>query len=98
MSKNTVATIVALLGASFFAGAAPVPGVPEAAALWAGREGKIVPVPVQDVRFEGGFWGPKMRIYKERTIPHSWKYMAHDIRSLRKAAGEGLHVIATHWR
>ncbi len=88
MSKNPVATIVALLVASFFAGAAPLPGVPEAAAHWAGREGKVVPVPVQDVRFEGGFWGPKMRIYKDRTIPHSWRYMGHDIRSLRKAAGE----------
>ena len=76
------------MSAGILASAAVVPGVPDNVGQWLGREGKILPVPVRNVQLEGGFWGPKMRIYKDRTIPHSWKYMGYDIRSLRKAAGE----------
>lgn len=67
---------------------AGAPAVAGSAGPWAGREGRIAPVPVREVRLEGGFWGPRMRVYKDRTIPHSWQYMGHNLRSLRKAAGE----------
>ncbi len=77
-----------LMGTGLLASAAVVTGVPEGVSQWSGREGKTIPVPVKNVQFEGGFWGPKMHIYKDRTIPHSWLYMGYDIRSLRKAAGE----------
>lgn len=79
---------ICLAGSALTVVAATVPGVPEAVGSWAGREGRIAPVPVRDVRLEGGFWEPKLRIYRERTIPHSWQYMGHNLRSLRKAAGE----------
>jgi len=81
-------TALLALMAGFTAGAARMPGVPDDVGRWSGREGKVSPVPVRNVRIEGGFWGPKMRVYKERTIPHSWNYMGYDIRSLKKAAGE----------
>src|SRR5690349_9992726 len=83
-----IAVLWVLAGAGLFASAAVIPGVPDGVGQWPGREGKILPVPVKNVQLEGGFWGPKLRIYKDRTIPHSWQYMKHDIRSLRKAAGE----------
>lgn len=44
-------------------------------------------MPVRNVRLEGGFWEPKMRVYPECTIPHSWQYMGWNLCSLRKAAG-----------
>ena len=34
------------------------------------------------------FWGPKLRVVRERTIPHSWHYLQWELRSLRRAAGE----------
>lgn len=77
-----------IVGGALASAAAAAPGVPESVGRWAGREGKIAPVPVRDVHLEGGFWEPKIRLYRERTIPHSWQYMGHNLRSLRKAAGE----------
>ena len=88
MIKSCVGFLLLWLGGGILASAAIVPGVPEAGGHWAGREGKISPVPVRNVRLEGGFWEPKMRVYQERTIPHSWQYMGYNLRSLRKAAGE----------
>jgi hypothetical protein len=35
-----------------------------------------------------GFWAPRIQVYREKTIPHSWTYMEWELRSLRKAAGE----------
>ena len=88
MLKSFIATWWVLMGVGLIASAAVVSGVPEAVTQWSGREGKILPVPVKNVQLEGGFWGPTMRIYKDRAIPHSWQYMGYDIRSLRKAAGK----------
>ena len=45
-------------------------------------------LPVQNVKIEDKFWAPKLKIYKEKTIPHSWQYMAWELRALRRAAGE----------
>ena len=88
MLKSFISTLWVLIGTGLLASAAIISGVPEALSQWSGREGKILPIPVKNVQLEGGFWGPKMRTYKDRTIPHSWHYMGYDIRSLRKAAGE----------
>ena len=35
----------------------------------------ITPVPVANVTIKDNFWLPKLRIYKEKTIPHSWSYL-----------------------
>ncbi len=86
--KSLVISLLLGVSAAAFAPAAVVPGVPESTGRWAGRDGKLTPVPVRHARLEGGFWGPKLRIYRERTIPHSWQYMGHNLRSLRKAAGQ----------
>ncbi len=48
-------------------------------------------VPVKAVRIEDSFWAPKLKIYRERTIPHSWQYLAGEIRALRAAGGEPVH-------
>ncbi|MBN2473320.1 MAG: glycoside hydrolase family 127 protein [Pirellulales bacterium] len=45
-------------------------------------------VPLKQVRVEDGFWAPKLRTIKQRTIPHSWQYVEGEIRALRRAAGE----------
>jgi uncharacterized protein len=42
----------------------------------------------KDVKLEGGFWAPKLKVYKENTIPHSWQYLEGEIRALQKAAGQ----------
>lgn len=59
------------------------PGQPVQAATNALR-----PLPLKNVRITDDFWAPKLKIYKERTIPHSWKYMAAELKALRVAAGD----------
>jgi DUF1680 family protein len=34
------------------------------------------------------FWAPKQRVYRDQSVPHSWKYMQWNLRALRKGAGE----------
>jgi len=86
--KALVALLLIRVGGDLLTWAAVVPGAQEAGGPWAGREGKILPVPVRNVRLEDGFWAPKIQVYQQRTLPHSWQYMGHNLRSLRKAAGE----------
>lgn len=86
--KAAVAFFLIWTGAGAPASAATVPGVPNGVGSWAGRQGRILPAPVRQVRLEGGFWESKLRLYQTRTIPHSWQYMGHNLRSLRKAAGQ----------
>ena len=45
-------------------------------------------LPLRQVRIDDRFWTPKLRIYKERSVPHSWQYVEGEIRALRRAAGE----------
>jgi hypothetical protein len=45
-------------------------------------------LPIKDVAIMDSFWAPKLKVYREKTIPHSWFYMQWEMRSLRKAAGE----------
>ena len=33
------------------------------------------PVPISQVHVTDGFWLPKLKLYKEQTIPHSWDYL-----------------------
>ncbi|MHB8971205.1 MAG: glycoside hydrolase family 127 protein [Pirellulaceae bacterium] len=37
---------------------------------------------------DGPFWSPKLRVIKERSIPHSWQYVEGEILALRRAGGE----------
>ena len=43
---------------------------------------------VQDVEIRDTFWAPKLKVYREKTVPHSWFYMQWELRALRKAAGQ----------
>jgi DUF1680 family protein len=47
-------------------------------------------VPIANVSFEDRFWAPKLQVYREKTIPHSWFYMQWELRSLQKAAGRAV--------
>jgi hypothetical protein len=33
---------------------------------------QFVPLPIEDVRLEGGFWGPKVEINRTRALPHQY--------------------------
>ncbi len=52
------------------------------------EENRLHLLPVASVEVRDPFWAPRMRVYREKTIPHSWQYMQWEIRSLHKAAGE----------
>jgi uncharacterized protein len=55
----------------------------------AGRgEAKMRLLPVGNVRVEDSFWAPKLQVYREKTIPHSWNYMGWEIRALKAANGQ----------
>ncbi|MBE0538030.1 MAG: glycoside hydrolase family 127 protein [Phycisphaerae bacterium] len=55
----------------------------------AGESGKakIMPPPVGNVQVEDAFWAPRLKVYREKTIPHSWNYMGWEIRALKAANG-----------
>lgn len=44
-------------------------------------------VPFASVRLEDAFWAPKLQIYREKTIPNNWKYLAEEIEDNEIAAG-----------
>jgi DUF1680 family protein len=61
------------------------------AASEAGRsEGSdhLQPLPIASVEISDQFWAPKLKVYREKAIPHSWYYMQWEMRSLRQAAGQ----------
>lgn len=45
------------------------------------------PVSLQSVHVDDPFWSPKLAVYRERTIPHSWLYVAREIEDNEIAAG-----------
>lgn len=45
-------------------------------------------LPLTNVAIADSFWAPKLKVIRERTIPHSWQYMQWELRSLHKAAGQ----------
>jgi DUF1680 family protein len=53
----------------------------------AGEDESLAPVPVTAVRIRDGFWSPKLAVYRNNTIPHSWQYIEGNIEALRKLAG-----------
>ena len=44
-------------------------------------------LPFTAVRLHDAFWSPKQRVYRERTIPHSWQYVQREIEDNEIAAG-----------
>jgi uncharacterized protein len=51
---------------------------------------RLQTLPIASVQVGDVFWAPRIQVYRERTIPHSWAYMEWELRSLRKAAGEAV--------
>ncbi len=43
---------------------------------------------LRDVHITSPFWSPKLDVYRQQTIPHSWQYMGWELRSLKHAVGE----------
>jgi hypothetical protein len=86
--KGFVTLLLIRVAGELLTSAAEMPESMDTGRPWAGRDGKILAVPVRHVRLESGFWGPKIHVYQQRTLPHSWQYMGHNLRSLRKAAGQ----------
>lgn len=50
-------------------------------------ESRRTALPLTSVRIADGFWAPKHQVYRERTIPHSWQYVAREIEDNEIAAG-----------
>lgn len=44
-------------------------------------------VPFKNVEINDNFWSPKQKIYRERTILHSWQYVQREIEDNEIAAG-----------
>jgi len=51
----------------------------------AAQNQKISLVPFKQIKVEDSFWAPKLKIYTEKTIPHSWNYMQWNVRALQRA-------------
>lgn len=45
------------------------------------------PVPLINVRVTDSFWAPKLIIYRDKTVPHSWQYVKNEIEDNEIAAG-----------
>lgn len=58
-------------------------------APWMAPKAKLLPVPHTAVTFEGGFWEPRLRINRERTLPHNWRMCEETgrFRNFAQAAG-----------
>lgn len=44
-------------------------------------------LPLTAVRVTDAFWAPRLQVYRERTIPHSWQYVQGEIEDNEIAAG-----------
>ena len=44
-------------------------------------------VPFTAVTLKDSFWAPKRKVYRERTIPHSWQSVTREIEDNEIAAG-----------
>ncbi|MFO1497790.1 MAG: glycoside hydrolase family 127 protein [Verrucomicrobiota bacterium] len=54
----------------------------------AGVTNHLQELPLRHIQVHDPFWSPKLEIYRTRTIPWSWQYLASELRALRKAGGE----------
>ncbi len=48
---------------------------------------RLTSVPMTQVSIEDSFWAPKLKLCRERMVPHSWNYMGWELRALKKANG-----------
>ena len=48
------------------------------------------PATLRQVRIEDRFWAPKLKVYREQTIPHSWQFMQGELRALQAAGGQSV--------
>lgn len=53
-------------------------------------ESRLKLLPIRNVEIRDHFWAPKLKVYREKTIPHSWFYMQWELRALQKAAGQAV--------
>ena len=51
---------------------------------------QLEPLAISQVEIRDRFWAPKHRLYRERTLPHSWFYLQWELRALRRAAGQAV--------
>ena len=51
-------------------------------------EATLTPVPVSQVSINDNFWLPKLKIYKENTIPHGWNLMESVLKEAKGIANE----------
>ncbi len=58
-----------------------------ASAASADRPAPVRLLPLKNIRVDDAFWSLRLRTYTEKTIPHSWQYMAWELRALRHANG-----------
>ena len=63
-------------------------GSPRGRAFFGASAAPVHSLPVKQVRLTDRFWAPKLARYKAHTIPHSWYYLAGELRALRQAAGQ----------
>jgi len=47
---------------------------------------KLTPVAVKATKITSEFWAPKLKVYREDTVSHSWNYVNSSIEELRNAA------------
>lgn len=45
------------------------------------------PLPYRAITLERGFWRDRLEICRQNTLPHSWHYLAWELRALEKANG-----------
>lgn len=83
--RNRVFVLSVVLTVAMF------PGLNCFSAEWSPPEeitrGKIRAVPFKNVEINDNFWSPKQKVYRERTIPHSWQYVQREIEDNEIAAG-----------
>jgi uncharacterized protein len=46
----------------------------------------IEEVPLTAVKIQDNFWSPKLKVYRENTIPNAWPYLAPSIEAMKRAA------------
>ena len=48
------------------------------------------PATLRQVRIEDRFWAPKLKVYREQTVPHSWQFMQGELGALQAAGGQSV--------
>lgn len=77
---NVNGLLVAAAAVGFSLGAPPA-GAQEA------RPQPPTPLALKGARVQDPFWTERLTVLREKTIPHSWTFMQHEIRALKRASG-----------